>query len=127
MKKSIMVLGALATLSAAGVAMAGGTSFGQVSFGTTVTSGTLVGARNASDSTQFIQCNTYAYDSGNEYGSCYAKNSTGSSRQCFAANAEQLAVMRSISSSAYIAFTIAADGSTCEQVSISNGSNRAQY
>jgi hypothetical protein len=119
----------LATASVvSGLAIAGNTSFSQVSFpSATQARGTLIGARNSADTVQLIMCNTYAYDSGNAYGSCFAKNSAGATKQCFAANAEQIAVMQSVGPASYIAFTIASDGSTCDQVSVTNASSYVSY
>ena len=125
LKIGFVAVAALTLVS--GLAIAGYTSFGQVSITSTGANGTMVGARNSSDTVQHIMCNTYAYDTGSEYGSCYARNSAGTTKQCFDANAGQLAVMRSVGPASYISFTIASDGSTCSQVSVTNGSARAQY
>jgi hypothetical protein len=119
----------LATASVvSGLAIAGSTSFSQVSFpSATQVKASLIGARSSADTVQLVMCNTYAYDSGNAYGSCFAKNAAGATKQCFAANAEQLAVMQSVGPASYIAFTIAADGNTCQQVSVTNGSSYVSY
>ncbi len=124
-----LVLSVLATASVvSGLAIAGNTNFSQVSFpSATQARGTVIGARNSADGVQLIMCNTYAYDSGNAHGSCFAKNSAGTTKQCFAANAEQLAVMQSVGPASYIAFTIADDGTTCQQVSVTNASSYVSY
>ena len=132
MRKVSTIAIAVATLMASGLALAGSTTFSQVSILPGVSaSGSMVGARNSADTVQFIQCTTYANYAPNtppyEYGSCFAKNAAGAYIQCFIGNSQQLAVMRSVGPASYIYFKLAADGYTCGQVTVTNSSSRIQY
>lgn len=126
MKRIGLLIGAAGLLVAA-TAFAGSKSWYQVTFGSNYAYGTVPGAYFASDTTQLIGCNSYAYASGSSSGSCYAYTSSGAFKQCITSNPAMLAVIQSVGPMSYVYFRLAADNYACEQVSVTNGSHYGAY
>ncbi|SEK74790.1 hypothetical protein SAMN05444354_102235 [Stigmatella aurantiaca] len=83
--------------------------------------GTVGYARSSPDSVQRIGCKTYYVAGYGTTGECKAYNSAGQSLFCSTQNPEMIAVMRSITSISYIAFTRNSAGQ-CVEVDVDNSS-----
>jgi hypothetical protein len=118
-KKLVMATFVGAILAGAGLAYAGSVSTQQVTIGTTggmdYGKGALRVARNSADSTQYIGCSRYAYDTGSTSIVCYANDANGNYRSCSTGNAEMLRVAETLNPAAYLYFVVNADG-TCDRV-----------
>lgn len=68
--------------------------------------GSLTGARDSSDSTQYIGCALNWYGSGFYYGSCSARNSSGTSISCITTDPEMKEAISGLSSYGYASFTV---------------------
>ncbi len=77
--------------------------------------GVLRAARNSADSTQFIGCSRYAYDTGSDSIVCSAQNASGTYLSCYTSSSNMLRVAETLSSAAYLYFVVNTDG-TCDRV-----------
>jgi hypothetical protein len=128
MKTKIVVLGAflLAAVLGAGLAHAGLNGGQQVnvwtdSAGLLNANGTFKTARSSSDSTQYIGCSRYAYDTGSNSITCYAKKADGTYASCFTGNDIMLRVAETLNPASYLYFVVNSDGS-CDRVITVNAS-----
>jgi len=119
MKKLMLATFIGSLLAGAGAAYAGSVDNTVVTFGTTsglpYAKGTLRAVRNSSDSTQYIGCSRYAYDTGSSSIVCYAMRSDGSSRSCQTSNDQMMRVAETLNPAAYLYFVVNSDGS-CNRV-----------
>ena len=127
MKTKLVVLGVFlaAALCWAGLAQAGLVGGQTVSIfqtdGLESANGTFKSARNSADTTQYIGCSRYAYDTGSNSITCYARNAAGTYRSCSTGNENMLRVAETLNPSAYLFFVVNADGS-CDRVISVNAS-----
>ncbi len=106
-------------LIGAGLAYAGSVSTQQVSISTTngldSAKGALRPVRNSADSTQYIGCSRYAYDTGSNSIVCYANDANNNYRSCSASSDAMLRVAETLNPAAYLFFAVNTDGS-CDRV-----------
>src|SRR5262245_50561129 len=86
---------ALVAFALATVAVAGSSSNQQVAVwtdanGLTNANGTFLAARHSPDTTQYIGCSLYAYDTGSYSATCYAYSATYQYASCYTSNAQML-------------------------------------
>jgi hypothetical protein len=121
MKHNILRAIIWGTLLTSGAAVAGSSSNNQVTVWTDATSGlpaangTLRAVRNSPDSTQYIGCSIYAYDTGSTSIVCYAMTATGTYRSCWSSNPEMIRVAQTLNPASYLFFEVNSDGS-CDRV-----------
>lgn len=89
--------------------------------GTGVT-GSLISARNSSDSTQYIECTSEASSVSNQaVAQCMARDAAGTSFSCSSTDPKIIAVVQSISESSLV--TVESDGNgKCLHVFVANSS-----
>lgn len=116
-----------ASLLATGVALAGSSSNQQVVVGTTggllYAKGTFRPVRNSADSTQYIGCSIYAYDSGSRSIACYATDAVGNYRNCSTSDPGMVQVAASLNPASYLYFVVNADGSCNRVISVNASYN----
>jgi hypothetical protein len=78
--------------------------------------GTLRDARNSADSSQYIGCSRYAYDTGSNMIVCYARTASGQYLSCQTSDPNMVRVAETLNSSAYLYFVVNPDGYTCDRV-----------
>jgi hypothetical protein len=119
MKKVVLAAFFGSFLIGAGIASAGSVGNTQVSIFTTngldAAKGTLRAVRNSADSTQYIGCSRYAYDTGSTSIVCYANDANGNYRSCSTGNDQMLRVAETLNPAAYLYFVVNTDGS-CDRV-----------
>ncbi|MCW8877532.1 MAG: hypothetical protein OQJ89_03355 [Kangiellaceae bacterium] len=101
-------------------ALAGFTNHYQVNVGSTTAYGSLVGARNSADNTQYIVC-SYVGFSSNPYGICSARNSSGTTKSCTTTQAHHVEQIRGLSNESYLYFRWDSSGK-CDYIYSSTGS-----
>ena len=77
--------------------------------------GTFKSTRASANNVEYIGCSRYAYDTGSNSITCYARNSAGSYASCFASDDKMLRVAETLNSAGYLFFAVNADGS-CDRV-----------
>jgi hypothetical protein len=119
MKKVVLAAFFGSFLLGAGIASAGSVGNTQVQITTTngldAAKGTLRAVRNSADSTQYIGCSRYAYDTGSTSIVCYANDANGNYRSCSTGNDQMLRVAETLNPAAYLYFVVNTDGS-CDRV-----------
>jgi hypothetical protein len=125
MKKWAFILG---VFGASAVALAGSVSNQTVavwtdSSGLTKANGDLEAARHSGDSTQYIGCSLYAYDSGSLSATCYAESATGQYASCSTDSPQMLQLVASLNSASYLYFGVNADGSCAWVVTVNSSFN----
>ncbi len=116
MRRTLLTLVVLAGLLVPAAAYAGFTANYRVTIYSNGAQGTMHGARNASDSKQFIGCGSY-----DSYASCFARGADGTVRSCYTFDAGKIAAIGTVASNSRIYFTSNSDG-TCSYISVNNGS-----
>lgn len=122
MKKSIIAaLLVGSAMLASGVTYAGYAGGNQVSIwtdgaGLQNANGTLREARFSPDSTQYIGCSRYAYDSGTNLVVCYARTAAGAYLSCQTSDANLIRVAETLNPASYLYFVVNSDGITCDRV-----------
>jgi hypothetical protein len=121
--KKTLILGLLvcSTLLVSGVTYAGLVGNNPVNIwtdgsGQPSANGTLRDARNSADSSQYIGCSRYAYDTGSNMIVCYARTASGSYLSCQTSDANMVRVAETLNSSAYLYFVVNPDGYSCDRV-----------
>ncbi|MCO7225003.1 hypothetical protein [Pleionea sp. CnH1-48] len=109
----------IATLISSSV-FAGFTNHYQINVSSTTAYGSMIGARNSSDSTQYIVC-SYVGFSSNPYGICSARNSAGTSKSCTTTQAHHVEQIRGLSNESYLYFQWDSNGK-CTYIYSSTGS-----
>ena len=116
--------GIIAKLTLAGLCVAGSVAAGSVSNQTvnvwtsgsvTYGNGVLRAARYSSDSVQYIGCSRYAYESGSNSITCYAKAANGDYVSCWTGDDNMLRSAETLNSAGYLYIGANADGE-CNRV-----------
>jgi len=106
---------AVAVLLLTGSALAGSSSSTEVSVwtsgGKVLAKGSLRVARYSSDTTQYIGCSRYAYDTGSNSITCYALEENGDYANCYTGDENMLRVAETLNRAAYLYFRVDTDGS----------------
>ncbi|WP_044281404.1 hypothetical protein [Myxococcus stipitatus] len=112
----------LAVLLSSGLAAAGVKTDHQVDISTTyrTASATMGGARNSSDSIQYLTCQIVATASGIS-GTCDAQNAQGVQRGCRTTNQYLLEAIKSINDTSLVAF-LWNENEECTQIIVRQGS-----
>ena len=123
MKKLVFALALVAGATAAVAGSSGGqaVSIWTDSNGQLSANGTLHATRHSADSTQYIGCSLYAYDTSSYSATCYAYSATGQYASCYTSDANMLKVVQTLNPASYLYFVVNADGS-CDRVISVNAS-----
>jgi hypothetical protein len=117
----VLALG-LGVLLATSDSLAGNKTTGEVTAYSNAGFGSVGGARNSADTTQYIECSTAVSPQQGHHGFCTARDASGTTVGCFTSDANMIRVLASVNASSYIYFRFDTATGECSQVTVKNSS-----